>query len=315
MKVLVTGARGMLARATVPHLLRAGHRVFATDLRLPADEPGAARTARPVHGRPAAAPHFATLDVTDGDAFRALACRLRPDWILHLAAFTQVDACEADPAPAMAANADGAAHAGEAAAASGARVLLVSTDYVFDGTRTTPYTETDAPAPRSVYGRSKWLGEQRLAAACPRHVIARTAWLYGAGGRNFVDTIRAKAAAGEALRVVDDQRGCPTWTAHMAPALAWLMAGECLGTYHVTNAGACTWWELAVATCETAGIEANIERATTAEMGRPAPRPACAVLDGRRFFHATGRRLPHWRTALRRYLRGEAPLHGQGGRG
>ncbi len=192
MRVAVTGAAGMLARALVPALERAGNEVLA--------------------------PRESDADVTRYESLRAALEPFRPDWVAHLAAFTRVDDCESDPDLAFRVNGLGARNAALAAAAAGAAVLALSTDYVFDGRATRPYREYDSPGPLSTYGRSKWAGEEAVRDVAPRHVIVRSAWLFGAGGANFVDAILRKARHGEPLTVVDDQRGAPTWTEDLAGA-------------------------------------------------------------------------------------------------
>lgn len=277
MKALVTGAAGMLARALVPALERAGHAVVA--------------------------PPEAECDVTDFEALARAARAAEPDWVFHLAAYTRVDDCESDADRAHLVNGLGARNAALAAAAVGAGVLAVSTDYVFGGAGSRPFREHDAVAPISVYGASKWAGEQAVRDVNPRHLVVRTAWLYGAGGPNFPDAILARARSGGPLRVVDDQRGSPTWTADLAGGVLALLERAEFGTYHVTGSGDCTWHEFAVAACEIAGVPAPVAAIPTAELGRPAPRPAYSVLHNGLFEHVTGRRLPHWRDALRRYLK------------
>ena len=281
MRVAVTGAGGMLARAVVPMLEGRGHAVLA----LPR----------------------AAADVTVPEALAPPIAAFAPDWVCHLAAFTKVDDCEATPDLAMRVNAEGAANAARAAAASGAAILAVSSDYVFDGTGTRPYREDDPAAPVSAYGASKWAGEQAVRAAHPRHAIVRTSWLYGEGGANFVDTILRKARAGEALRVVDDQHGSPTWTHDLAEGLARLMEAGATGTFHCTNSGSCTWYDLAAHVIGRTGLTASLARTDTASFPRPAKRPAYSVLDNARFEQATGHRLPTWQDAVDRYLQSTAP--------
>ncbi len=281
MRALVTGAGGMLARALVPALERAGHEVVA--------------------------PPEAECDVTDFEALLRVADRARPDWVFHLAAFTKVDDCESAPERAHLVNGLGARNAALAAAEVGAAVLAVSTDYVFGGVNTRPWLEHDPVAPRSVYGASKWAGEQAVREVHSRHLVVRTAWLYGAGGANFPDTILARARSGQPLRVVDDQRGSPTWTEDLAPSLVVLAERAQYGTYHCTSEGDCTWHEFAVHLVEAAGLSVEVARTDSASFGRPAPRPAYSVLDNGWFRHVTGRRMPHWREAADRYLASVAP--------
>ena len=276
MRIAVTGGSGMLARELLPQLESAGHEVKA----LPR----------------------AQADVTSLRALRAAIEPFAPRWIVHLAAFTRVDDCERDPDLAFRVNGLGARNAALAAAACGASVLTISTDYVFDGRATRPYREYDPAAPLSVYGRSKWAGEEAVREVAPRHMIVRTAWLYGAGGANFVDSILRKARHGEPLAVVDDQRGSPTWTRDLAAALVLLVAAGEYGTYHCTNGGDCTWHELAEHAIARAGHGATIERIGTGTLVRPAPRPAYSVLDGSWCEQVTGLRMPHWKDAVDRYV-------------
>jgi len=276
LKIAVTGAAGMLARALLPQLEAAKHEV------------------RPLRREQA--------DVTSYPALHAALEPFQPQWVIHLAAFTRVDDCEREAALAFKVNGLGARNAALAAASCGAALLAVSTDYVFDGRGTRPYREYDATCPLSVYGRSKWAGEQAIREVAPRHVIVRTAWLYGAGGANFVDSILRKARHGEPLAVVDDQRGSPTWTHDLARALVRLVEAAEFGTYHCTNSGECTWHELAEHVVARARADVPVERTTTAALARPAPRPAYSVLDGSWCEHVTGLRMPHWMDAVDRYL-------------
>ncbi len=276
MRALVTGAAGMLARALVPALEHAGHAVVA--------------------------PPEAECDVTDFEALSRTVRAAAPDWVFHLAAWTRVDDCERDPDRAHLVNGLGARNAALAAAAAGAAVLAISTDYVFGGAGERPWREHDPAAPACVYGASKWAGEQAVREVHPRHVVVRTAWLYGAGGPNFPDTILARARAGETLRVVDDQRGSPTWTEDLAPALVALAERAQYGTYHCTSEGDCTWHEFAVHLVTRANLAVEVARTDSATFGRPARRPAYSVLDNGWFRHVTGRRMPHWRDAADRYL-------------
>jgi dTDP-4-dehydrorhamnose reductase len=229
-----------------------------------------------------------------------------PDWVFHLAAFTRVDDCESDPDRAFLVNGLGSRNAALAAAACGASVLAISSDYVFDGAGRVPYREYTPAAPQSVYGASKWAGEQAVREVHPRHAIVRTSWLYGRGGPNFIDTILKKARAGEPLKVVDDQRGSPTWTHDLAAGLIALAERNQPGTYHVTNSGECTWYDLAAYAIGRAGLSTSLEKTTTEVIARPARRPAYSVLRNHYFEHVTGTRLPHWQDAVDRYLQARA---------
>jgi dTDP-4-dehydrorhamnose reductase len=276
MRALVPGGAGRLAGAVVPALERAGHAVVA--------------------------PPEAECDVTDLDAVVRAARAARPDWVFHLAAYTRVDDCETQAERAFLVNGLGARNVAMAAAAAGASVLAVSTDYVFGGDSPRPWREHDAAAPRSVYGASKWAGEEAVREVSPRHLIVRTAWLYGAGGPNFPDTILARARAGQPLRVVDDQRGSPTWTEDLARSLVTLAERGQHGTCHCTSEGDCTWHEFAAHLVARAGLAVEVARTDSASFGRPAPRPAYSVLDMTWFRHMSGGRMPHWREAADRYL-------------
>jgi dTDP-4-dehydrorhamnose reductase len=279
-KVLVTGAGGMLARAVISALEKGQHEVL-----------GLTRE---------------DADVTRHDALLHPLRTFQPEWIFHLAAFTKVDDCEAESDKAFLVNAVGARNAALAAAAGNAAVLAISTDYVFDGNGKAPYREYAATDPQSVYGASKWAGEQAVREVYPRHMIVRTSWLYGKGGPNFIDTILKKARAGDSLKVVDDQRGSPTWTRDLAAGLIALAATGQYGTYHITNSGDCTWYDLAAYAIGRAGLQVPLERTTTDAIARPAKRPAYSVLRNQFFEHATGTRMPHWQDAVDRYLKEKA---------
>jgi len=270
-RVLVTGGAGMLGRDLGAHLAPR-HELTAVDLEV---------------------------DVTDPRAVGACVREVRPEAVFHCAAWTDVDGAEAEEAAAARVNIDGTRLLAEAAARSGATFVVVSTDYVFDGSKNGPYTEDDHPAPLSAYGRTKHLAEQAALAAHPAGTrIARTAWLYGEGGPNFVDTMRRLGTERDEVAVVDDQEGSPTWTRDLAPALEALLPLP-PGVYHTAAGGSVTWAGLAEAVFALAGIECRVRRVTTAQLGRPAPRPARSVLATTR---PGAPRLRHWREALADYL-------------
>lgn len=279
MRVMVTGAGGLLAHAVRPALGAKGHEVRAYTR--------------------------AELDVTDERAFAAAATATRPDWIFHLAAMTKVDACESGEGRALATrvNVDGSRNAARAAEAAGAALLAISSDYVFDGRGRAPYREGDPTGPISAYGSSKLAGEEAIRQSGVRHLLVRTAWLFGRGGKNFVDTILARARAGQPLQVVADQTGSPTLTPDLAEGLVRLAERAENGTYHVVNGGAATWHELASAAVEAAGLTVTIEKIATASLGLAAQRPAYSVLDSTKFTKATGILMPHWRDAVARHVR------------
>lgn len=274
-RVLVTGSAGQLGRQVVLDARAAGHLVAGLGRQEP--EP---------------------CDLTDERGVRALVTAFAPDLIVHAGAWTAVDACEADPARAHEVNALGTRHVVRAAAEVGAHVVYVSTDFVFDGTKTTPYTETDAVNPLSAYGRSKLAGEREMD---PGHTIARTSWVCGAYGPNMVRTVLRLAAEHAELRFVHDQVGHPTFTADLSPALLHLGERRAAGTFHVTNQGAVSWYELAGEVLAAAGLDPDRVRpiaSTDLEPARPAPRPANSVLDNAALRAAGFAELAHHRIPL-----------------
>jgi dTDP-4-dehydrorhamnose reductase len=247
----------------------------------------------------AAAPR-AELDITDSAAVHAAVAAARPDVVVNCAAFTDVDGCEEREDEATEINGAGAGVIAAAAAAAGALVVHVSSDYVFAGTKESPYLESDPVGPLSAYGRSKLAGENAVRAAAPdHHLIVRSSWLFGVGGRNFVATISRLAAEREEISVVTDQVGCPTFTGHLARALVECGERGLRGTAHVAGGGYCTWNEFAHAIVQSTGAECRVAPATSAEMARPAPRPAMSALESERSDLPV---LPPWRDGLSAYL-------------
>jgi dTDP-4-dehydrorhamnose reductase len=250
-----------------------------------------------------------TLDVVDRDAVGAAFDAFRPDIVLHGGAFTAVDACESDPDTAYAVNALGTRNIAEAAARAGAHLVYISTDYVFDGTLDRPYVEWDEPHPMSVYGASKLGGELEVGALSGADgTIVRTAWVSGAHGANMAKTVLRLATADPraTLRFVDDQHGCPTFTADLARAVVRLALDRRPGTFHVTNQGETTWFGFARATLAAAGLDpARVEPITTSELDppRPAPRPANSRLDNAALRLSGLDLLPAWTDALDRLVR------------
>lgn len=275
MRVLVTGSRGQLGRALAGAAAARGDEAVGVDL--------------------------PEVDVTDETAVGALLRDVRPDWVVNAAAFTAVDEAERREAEAAAVNATAVEYLVAAADAVGAGLVHVSTDYVFDGLGKRPYREDDPVGPCSAYGRTKLAGE-RAAARGSRVLIARTAWLYG-DGANFVAAIRRQIDAGAStLRVVADQRGCPTYAVDLAGALLDLVDAGARGLVHAVNAGSATWHELACEIVRLLGAPVKVVAVTTAEMPRPAPRPGYSVLDTARLTALLGRPLPPWQDALARHL-------------
>ena len=251
MRVLITGALGQVGREL--SVAFEGHEVLAAG--------------------------HVELDVGDRDSVLQALTTLQPDAVVHAAAWTDVDGCEADPDRAMRVNALGTRHVAEGCRLAGARLCYLSTDYVFPGDADRPYTEWDPVGPRSVYGRSKLAGEQEIG---PGDTIVRTAWVCGRYGRNFVRSILKAAAERAEVTVVDDQHGCPTFADDLATMIARLVVSRCPGVFHVTNQGATTWYGLATAAVAAAGMDtAKVRPITTRELTPPrlAPRPAWSVLD------------------------------------
>jgi dTDP-4-dehydrorhamnose reductase len=239
-------------------------------------------------------------DLTDPAAAQDLVEEHAPEAVIHCAAFTDVDGAEERENVALAVNADASANIAAAAAMLNARIVAVSTDYVFDGTLTDrPYVESDPTAPLGAYGRTKLAGEEAIIGHNPNHAIARTAWLFGAGGKNFCDTMLNAGRTRDAVRVVTDQVGSPTWTGHLAPALLDLAAIDATGVFHTAGDGQCSWHALTVKLYELAGVTARVDETTAAEFARPAPRPAWSVLASER---DETPRLPPWEDGVAAYL-------------
>lgn len=244
----------------------------------------------------------ADLDVTDEPAVVAAIRDHAPDLVVHAAAFTKVDACESEPDTAWRVNALGSWWVARACALAGAAMVAVSTDYVFDGTATRPYTEFDPVHPVSVYGRTKEAGEQLVRQTLDRHYVVRTSWVLGVHGGNFVKTMLRLGRERGAVSVVNDQTGSPTFAFDLAPAIRRLAVSGRYGTYHLTNSGACTWFDLAAATFEEAGLQVALTPTDTATFGLPAPRPAYSVLDNRMARMTGLEPLPPWRDSLKRLV-------------
>ncbi|MEK6802265.1 MAG: dTDP-4-dehydrorhamnose reductase [Nitrospirota bacterium] len=278
MRIVITGAQGQLG-ADLQQTLR-GHQLTLLDL-----------------------PAF---DLTHQDCGRVIV-EAAPEVVIHAGAHTDVDGAERNPALAMAVNADGTERVARAAAQVGARLIAISTDYVFDGRGTRPYLETDPTNPVSAYGASKLAGEQRALACCENTLVVRTAWLYGLHGRNFVKTMLQLAAERPCLKVVADQRGCPTFAEDLAGMVGKLVAHSAQGVLHVTNAGHCTWHEFATEIVRLSGHRVPVEPITTADMSRPAKRPAYSVLSADRL-HQLGFSMPSWQDGLARFLSAQSKL-------
>jgi dTDP-4-dehydrorhamnose reductase len=241
-------------------------------------------------------------DIRDSAAVQKAAQATNPDWIVLAAAYTDVDGCETNQDLAFAANRDGPVNVAAAARTVGARLLFLSSDYVFDGSKSLPYETNNERNPQSVYGRTKAEAEAKLLETNPDCCVVRTSWLFGVGGKCFPDTILKLAASRPAIDVVDDQRGCPTYAEDLARAIIQLCRKNVSGIVHATNAGACTWFEFAQEIVRMAGLPATVRPVSSAQMARPAPRPAYSVLSPASL-HSFGIEMPPWRDALQRYLK------------
>ena len=273
MRVLILGATGLLGKALV--------RAWTADEVL-------AMGSRDV-------------DIRDSAKVREVVERARPDWVVLAAAYTDVDGCESHRELAFSVNRDGAVNVAEAARQAGAKLIFLSSDYVFDGKKTSPYEVDDVRDPQSVYGHSKAEAEVKLLEILPHCCIARTSWVFGVGGRCFPDTILRLAASRPALDVVNDQRGCPTYTVDLARAIIQLCRKGISGIVHVTNAGDCSWFEFAQEIVVGAGLATKVRPVSSQQMARPAPRPAYSVLSATSL-RRDGIEMPGWKDALGRYL-------------
>ena len=244
-------------------------------------------------------------DIRDARRVNEVVKSFKPDWIVLAAAYTDVDGCESHQDLAFSVNRDGAVNVAQAATEVSARILFLSSDYVFDGKKTSPYEVDDPRNPQSTYGRSKAEAELRLAEVMPDCCIVRTSWLFGVGGKCFPDTILKLAATRPAIDVVNDQRGSPTYATDLASAIVPLCRQGTDGFVHVTNRGDCTWFEFARAIVKAAGLQTEVRPVSTQQMARPAPRPAYSVLSSKSL-QQRGIRLPTWEDALQRYLRARA---------
>ena len=298
MRLMVSGASGMLGHDVMRAGRRAGHELAGL-----------------AHGE---------LDVTDGEAVDRAVARVRPEAIVNCAAWTDVDGAETHRRQAHAVNADGAGNLARAAASAGVPLVHVSTDYVFSGEAPLdarglprPYLESDPTGPRSVYGQSKLAGEHQVLVASAAHTIVRSSWLFGVDGHNFVATMLRLAGEQQAggsegagkprrpLRVVSDQTGCPTWTGHLAPALLGLIEREVRGLVHLAGSGQVSWHGFAREVFRQAEVDCLLEPATSAQLARPAPRPAWSAMASER---PDVLPMPDWRDGLAGYLAARAGM-------
>src|SRR5881296_391144 len=272
MRIIVTGADGQLGR----ELQRA---LSGEDLIL------------------ATRPDYELTDPKLGDKIAST----RPNLVIHTAGYTDVDGCERDPDTAFQVNAQGTRRVAEGAAKANARLIYISTDFVFDGKKTEPYTERDPVNPLNVYGRSKLAGEEEAVKGCHRTLVLRTSWLYGVHGKNFVKIILSLAGTQPEIRVVEDQRGSPTYARHLAQVIAGLIRSDVAGVIHAGGEGECSRYEFAKAILQEAGLGCRVVPISTAESGRLALRPHYSALSTA-FLHQHGLSLPPWREGVRQFL-------------
>lgn len=267
MKVLLTGANGMLGQDLSPILEDVGAFVIETDTD--------------------------NMDITDAELVENALTQVHPDFVIHCAAYTNVDKAEEEPEKADLINAKGTENIAKVCAKLDIPIVYISTDYVFDGTKTTPYTANDEPNPINVYGKTKLLGEEMVKKHCEKYYIARTSWLYGHYGKNFVETM-ISMAKNEEIKVVDDQIGCPTWTVELANGILKLLSMP-YGTYHVCGSGETSWYGFAKEIYKQMNLNVNLKPCTTEEFSRPAKRPHHSVMDNKKICRT-------WEAALHDYI-------------
>lgn len=274
-RILLTGGTGLLGQALLPGLFAWG------EVRAPAQS---------------------EVDLNDPATVHKAISEYKPHLLIHLAAQTHVDQCEGAPEETLRVNARGTAHVAIAAAREGARVVLLSTDYVFDGGQRVPYREYQTTAPLNVYGRSKEEAERAVLSVVEDSLVVRSASLFGHGGRNFVNAILERGRRGESLQIVNDQVQSPTWVQHLATAVIRAAVSDMKGILHLTARGGCTWFEFAQAILTRAGLTVSCEPISSARLGRPARRPAYSVLETRLAEETLGVRIPDWHEGLAAYL-------------
>ncbi len=297
MKIFITGSNGMLGSALCDVLSIGKDKITGLDL-----------TERPAGSKHLAA--FIKCDITDYAGLSSAIKDVSPDIIIHTAAFTDVDSCEEEPGEAESVNGLGTRYVAETALESGSALLYISTDFVFDGQKKSPYKEEDAPNPINLYGRSKLDGEKFVMDVMKEKpfFVIRSSWLFGKGGRNFVDTILKKAESEKEIRVVSDQFASPTYTLDLANAIKIILdlfqkRRDIYGIYHITNSGDCSWYRLAQKTLELKSIYGlELIPIMSGELDRPAERPAMSILDNTRFTKLIGESLRSWEKALEEYL-------------
>jgi dTDP-4-dehydrorhamnose reductase len=277
--ILVIGARGMLGR----DLMGVLHASFSDDEVIGWD--------------------IEEIDIRKENESVAKIEKLRPEIVIHLAAYTDVDGCELDKEKAFTVNAEGTRHVALAASKCRAKMVYLSTDYVFDGDKREPYSESDPPRPLNVYGDSKLKGEQYVQEWVKDFLVIRTQWLYGPFGKNFVDSILRQARDKKALSIVDDQTGSPTYTVDLAKAISGLIQFGARGIFHVANSDPCTWYTFGQAILKLSGVnQVRVIPISSKELGRPAARPSYSVLNCQKLKKETGLIMRPWSEALKDYL-------------
>jgi len=292
-KILITGINGMLGK-DLSDVLREDYRCYGIDL-ITADNDEK---------------DFYKYDICDIDGLKKVFDEVRPWLVIHGAAFTDVDGCEKYPEKAEAINVQGTKNIVSLCSEYKAKLIFISTDYVFDGENSQAYTVDDTPSPLNVYGHTKLAAEQAVLNGANESLVVRTSWLFGKGGKNFVKTIKEKSAHGDTLKVVNDQRGSPTHTLSLAKALMKLIKAvffsskqtENHGIYHISNSETCTWYEFAKKIIDLCNINVDVVAVDSTEFVRPAKRPKLSVLDNSRYEQITKHRLCSWVQALQTYL-------------
>lgn len=294
MKIFVTGVNGQLGHDVMNEIHKRGMEGVGSDITQSyagmADETA-------VCSMP-----YVQMDITDADAVDRILGGVRPEAVIHCAAYTAVDAAEENEALCRRVNADGPRNIAAVCRKLDIKMIYISTDYVFDGTGERPWEPDDKQAPVSVYGRTKYEGELAVQAQLEKYFIVRIAWVFGTNGKNFVKTMLALSEKYDTLRVVNDQFGSPTYTFDLSKLLVDMILTEKYGIYHATNEGICSWYDFACAIFETAGIKMNVIPVTTAEYGAKAARPANSRMSKEKLTANGFERLPDWQDALKRYL-------------
>ncbi|WP_371017761.1 dTDP-4-dehydrorhamnose reductase [Pseudalkalibacillus sp. JSM 102089] len=280
--VLVTGSSGQLGSDVVSILSKENYKVF-----------GFSRS---------------ELDITSIDNVEQIFNDINPDIVIHCAAYTNVDLAEENSDDAFRVNAIGTRNLAAASEEAGAKLVYISTDYVFNGEGNLPYTEFDTTSPLGIYGRSKLAGEKHVETLCNRFFILRTSWVYGANGKNFVKTMLKLAEDKSSIDVVDDQQGCPTYTMDLVKCISLLIKTKKYGTYHVSNSGSCSWYEFAKAIFTKAGININVNPVTTENFPRPAERPKYSVFGHLNLRLNEFPEMRNWQSALDEFLKQESEV-------